>query len=400
VQSRHVGLLVFLISLIGCNANAPVKPMIKPPEVLITQAITEQIVDFEDFTGHTESRNMVEVKARVTGYLEKVHFKDGDTVKEGDLLFEIDPRPYQVEVQRAEAALTQSEVRFKRLDVDLVRASNLRQTKAISPEDFEKIKADRNDAEAAIGVARADLAKSKLNLEYTKITVPTLDNGGKFTPSQPRTGRVGRRQKDPGNLIKADDTMLTTIVTLNPMYIYFDVDERTVLNMRSLIQDKKINSIKEMTFRFGLASDENKLPYSGRIEFEDNKLDSGTGTLTLRGIYENTNRLSPGLFVRLRLFVGSPRKAVMVPERALGTDQGQRFLYVVKNETDKEGKMTHKAEYRGGTDIEVGALYDGWRVIEKGIAADDLIIWSGLQRVRKDVNINVKQQEPPRPKLN
>jgi len=400
MQKMRFAILAISVIVAGCAPSAPTKPMMRPPEVLTTAAIVEDIIDYEDFTGHTESRNMVEIKARVTGYLEKVHFKDGDTVKEGDPLFEIDSKPYQVEVQRSEAALAQADVRFKRLDQDYGRATMLRQSKAISPEDFDKIKADRNDADAAIAVARADLAKAKLNLDYTKVSVPTLNNGSKPDPQHPRTGRVGRKQKDPGNLIKADDTTLTTIVTLDPMYIYFDVDERTVLNLRSLIENKKIKSINEMTFRFGLASDEGKYPYTGRVDFEDNKLDSGTGTLQLRGVFDNAKGQSPGLFVRLRLLVGVPRKAVLVPERALGTDQGQRFLYTVKTETDKDGKLTHKAEYRGAGDIQLGPLFDGWRVVEKGVAQGETIIWSGLQRVRKDANILIKNQDPPRAKIN
>jgi RND family efflux transporter MFP subunit len=392
--------LAFLFTLVGCNRTENMKPPMKAPEVLVTSAITDEIIDFEDFTGHTESKNMIEIKARVTGHLEKVHFKDGDTVKEGDPLFEIDPRPYRVELQRADAAVMQAEVRFKRLEVDLARATILRQSKSITQEDFDKAKAERNEAEVAITVAKTDVAKAKLNLDYTKIAVPTLNNGSKADPLYPRTGKVGRRLKDPGNLVKADDTTLTTIVTLNPMYVYFDVDERTVLNLRTLIEKKKIRSINEMTFKFGLASDEGKYPYIGNVDFEDNKLDSGTGTLQLRGAFDNTRGLSPGLFVRLRLLIGTPRKAVLVPERALGTDQGQRFLYVVKSETDEEGKIMHKAQYRGGTDIEVGALYDGWRVIEKGIAEGEQIVWSGLQRVRKDAGISVKKQDPPRVKIN
>jgi RND family efflux transporter MFP subunit len=201
--------------------------------------------------------------------------------------------------------------------------------------------------------------------------------------------------KDPGNLIKADETLLTTIVTLNPMYVYFDVDERTVLGMRGLIEQKKIKTIRDMTFRFELANDEGKFPYEGRIDFEDNKLDASTGTLQLRGIFNNAKGFSPGQFVRLRLYVGVPRKAVLVPERALGTDQGQKFIYAVKRETDKEGKPAFKAEYRGGNDLQLGALRDGWRVVEKGVEPGELVIWSGLQRVRKDASITAKEMAPP-----
>lgn len=397
MEKFHSLFLVALFALAGCNNQpAGVKPQGKPPEVLVTPTVMETITDFEDFTGHTEARNMIEIKSRVTGYLDKVHFKDGDTVKEGDPLFEIDPRPYEVELLKANAAMTQADVRFKRLEHDLARAQMLRQSKSISAEDFEKVKAERNEAEAAISVARADQAKAKLNLDYTKITVPTLNNGGKLDPQRPRTGHVGRRQKDPGNLIKADETTLTTIVTLKPMYIYFDVDERTVLNLRTLVEKKKIKSINEMTFRFGLATDEGKYPYEGRIDFEDNKLDAGTGTLQLRGIFDNAQGLSPGLFIRLRLLVGVPRKAVLVPERALGTDQGQKFLYMIKQDQDKGGQPTYQAEYRGGADLELGALRDGWRVVEKGVAPGELVIWSGLQRVRKDANISIKAVDPPR----
>ena len=392
---RTITILLLMLSLstVACTPKLVEKPPAKPPEVLVTSAVTETIVDFEEFTGHTESKNMIEIKARVTGYLDKVHFKDGDTVKEGDLLLEIDPRPYQTEVQRAEAAVFQSEVKFKRLDSEFRRAVNLRLSKSISQEDLDKITGDRGEADAAVRVARANLDMAQLNLDYTKITVRNLDNGGKIDPKNPRTGRVSRRMKDPGNLIKADETMLAMIVTLNPMYVYFDVDERTVLALRKLIDEKKIKSVNEMTFRFELANDEGTFPYEGKINFEDNKLDTGTGTLQLRGEFENTKNFSHGQFVRIRLYVGTPRKAVLVPERALGTDQGQKFLYVVKKESDKG---LFKAEYRGGVDLELGALRDGWRVIEKGVQADEQVIWSGLQRVRKDANIAPKQQDPPK----
>lgn len=392
------GLLALCSLLLGCTARPPEKPSARPPEVLVTPAVQETIVDWEEFSGRTEAKNTIEIKTRVTGYLDKVHFKDGDTVEEGQLLFEIDPRPYLVELEKGKASVAQTESKFKRVEADFQRAQVMKQSKAISPEDFDKVQGEYREANAAIAVARANLEKAKLDLVYTKVKVPNLNNGREPDPKHPRTGRVSRRMKDPGNLIKADETVLTTIVTLDPMYVTFDVDERTVLGMRSLIEKKKIKSINEMTLRFELANDDGKFPYHGKINFEDNKLDTGTGTLQLRGEFTNNKGLAPGLFVRLRLLLGSSRPVVMVPERALGTDQGQKFLYVVKQETDKDGKPAFKAEYRAGNELELGALRDGRRVIEKGVAAGEMVIFSGLQRVRKDAYITPKQENPDNPK--
>lgn len=398
MRSTTFVLFLGFLLMAGCTQTPSAKLTAKPPEVLVTKAATQTILDFEEFPGRTEAKNMIEVKALVSGNLDKVCFKDGATVKEGDVLFEIDPRLYEAELRRAEAILKQAEKKFSRLEADYRRALISKQSKAISPEDFDKISGDRAEAEASIGVAKADLAKAKLNLEYTKVAVQTLNNGSKPDAKHPRTGLVGRRMKDPGNYIKAGETVLTTVVTLNPMYVYFDVDERTVNTMRSLIRQKKIKSVNEMTFSFELSNDDGKFPYEGKINFEDNKLDAGTGTLQLRGEFNNSKGLSAGQFIRLRLFVGAPRQAVLVPERALSTDQGQKFLYIVKEEIDKEGATVYKAEYRGGADLELGALRDGWRVVEKGVRPGETIIWSGLQRVRKDAGITPMTKEPPNAK--
>ena len=296
---RNCVLLLLLGSLLvlGCTQTPTAKPASTPPEVLVTKASTQMVVDYEEFTGHIEAKYSIEVKALVSGNLEKVCFKDGSTVKEGDVLFEIDPRPFDAEQQRAEGVLKQAEFKFKRLAENYRRAVMQKQAGAISPEDFDKVSGDRAEAEASVGVAQADLKKAKLNVEYSKITVPIFDKDRKPDPANPRTGLVGRRMKDPGNYIEAGKTVLTTIVTLDPMFVYFDIDERTVNTLRK----RKIKSISEMDFRFELANDDGKYPYEGKINFENNKLDSGTGTLELRGEFKNTHGLSAGQFVRLRL---------------------------------------------------------------------------------------------------
>ena len=396
-QALWLFLLVPLIP--GCTQTSPPKLVAKPPEVLVTVAATQTIVDFEEFTGRTEAKNMVEVRALVTGNLDKVCFKDGDIVKEGDVLFEIDPRLYKAEMLRAAAILTQAQKKLERLQSNYVRAVEVKKSNAISAEEYDKVVGDRAEADASVDVAKAEFAKAKLNYEYTKVVVPTLNNGSDPDPKNPRIGLVGRRMRDPGNYIKAGETMLTTIVTLDPMYIYFDVDERTVIDIRKLIREKKIKSINEMTFRFELANDKGEYKYHGKINFEDNKLDVGTGTLQLRGDFENSGGLSAGQFVRVRLFTGTPREKVLIPERALGTDQGQKFLFVVKkesvkNETGAEDTIVYKAEYRGGDKLKLGALRDGWRVVEEGVQAGETIIWSGLQRVRKDAGITPKAKDP------
>jgi multidrug efflux system membrane fusion protein len=400
MRTQAVWLLLLTLLIPGCTPPPQAKPAAKPPEVLVTVAATQTIVDFEEFTGRTEAKNMVEVRALVTGNLDKVCFKDGDIVKEGEVLFEIDPRLYKAEFLRAAAIRTQAQKKLERLQANYVRAVEVKKSNAISAEEYDKVVGDRAEADASVDVAKAEFEKAKLNYQYTKVVVPTLNNGSDPDPAHPRIGLVGRRMRDPGNYIKAGETMLTTIVTLDPMYIYFDVDERTVIGIRSLIKLKKIKSINEMTFRFELANDEGTYKHHGKINFEDNKLDVGTGTLQLRGEFENSEGLSSGQFVRVRLFTGTPREAVLIPERALGTDQGQKFLFVVKKETvkketDKEDSIVYKAEYRGGDDLKLGALRDGWRVVEKGVQAGETVIWSGLQRVRKDAGITPKAKEPP-----
>ena len=255
------------LAILGCEAEKPKMVQTKPPTVIVSRAITDDVTDYEDFTGRTEAVFSVDVRARVTGYLEKVSFKDGDEVKEDDLLFEIDARPYQTELARTEATILQSEAHLNRLDADLRRVKNLFNRGNVSREEYDKFIGDRAEALAMVGVAMSGRDMAKLNVEFTKIKAPI-------------SGRLSRRLVDPGNLVRADETILTSIVSLDPMYVNFDIDERTILKIRRLIREGRVKSRAEaeVPVLIGL-SDEDGFPHRGTINFSDNRVDPSTGTL-------------------------------------------------------------------------------------------------------------------------
>jgi RND family efflux transporter MFP subunit len=364
-------------ALSGCGPGQSKGPPPKTPEVLVSTPVTEEITDYEDFTGRLESPAAVEIRARVTGYLEEVKFEEkvGVNVKKGDVLFLIDPRSYKAELDRAEANLLQAKVRLQRLEYDFQRASDLIARKAIAREEYDKISGDRSEAEAAVKVAEATVTTARVGYGYTKVTAPM-------------SGRIGRRLVDPGNLVKADETILATIVSLDPLYAYFDVDERTVLRLRRLIRSGTVKSAREVEVPVKMElADEEGFPRTGRIDFADNKVDPGTGTLRVRAVFPNPQELlSPGLFVRVRVRIGVPHKALLIAERALGTDQGQKFVYVVND----KGEVAYRA-------VKVGSLHQGRRVIDSGLAPGEKVIVSGLQRVRQGTKVQPRVVPMPGP---
>jgi RND family efflux transporter MFP subunit len=364
---------------IGCG-HAPAGPtqnQIK--EVEAAQACTDNVTDYDDFPGRTEAVKAVDVP-QVTGYLDKINFEDGADVKKGDVLFEIDPRIYKAQLARALANVVQAEAHVHRLDSDYRRGLNLVPTKAMSQEEFDKVAGDRQEADAALGVARAERDVARQNLDFCKVIAPL-------------SGRVSRRLMDPGNLVKANDTPLTTIVALDPMYVYFDVDERTVLR---LTQEGKINrSTRQasMPVQIGLDNEEPSYPHEGAVDFVDNQVDPGTGTLRMRGVFDNADRyLAPGLFVRVRLPLGARHVAQLVAEKALVRDQDQKFLYVLtpSDKIDEQGRPLRTVEYRK---IKVGRLHDGLREITEGLSESEWVVVSGQQRVSKEATVAYKRVE-------
>lgn len=371
----------------GCARTKANTPVDNIPEVLFTYPTTDQITDYEEFIGHAEAMFSVEVRARVTGYLDKVSFNDGDEVEKGATLFEIDARPYKAEFDRTKATLEQSQARLTRLDADLRRAKILLERNAIGREEFDRINGDFAEGKAAIGVALAALARSQLDMEFTRVTAPI-------------GGRLSRRMVDPGNLVQADQTALTTIVSLDPMFVYFDVDERTLLKIRRLIAEGKIKSRREAEVPVSVGlSDEPDFPHAGKIDFSDNKVDSSTGTLKIRGIIDNPRPriFSPGMFARVRLPIGKAHESILISEQAIGSEQIDKYVYVIQKGMVKvKDRATGKPVIDPATGkpkmvegdvafsrpIKVGALNNGRRVVYEGLARGEKVIVSGLQRVK------------------
>lgn len=383
--------------LLGCKKTPPVAAA-KPPEVAYVHPTSEKVRRYEDYTGRTESIHRVEIRARVTSELREVHFKDGSDVVQGQKLFDLDSRQFEAELKRVEATLAQAEATLTQKEKALKRARELRQIGTNTPEDLEIAQSDQAVAKATRDLAIANKQSAQLNVEFCHITSPI-------------SGRISRKMIDEGNQVTANVTLLTTVVATNPMYADFDVDEQTVLGLRRLLQRAEIMSALQTRARLDVGTaDEEGFSLSGILEFSNNEFDAGTGTLRLRVTIENPdmeeligpiistiddsitaitgisgNRdiywskrrlLSPGMFVRIRFWIGEAQPALLVPEEALISDQGIRHLFVLKGEDE--------VEYRP---VQIGLQQGDMRVIEKGVSTSDRIIVSGLQRVRAGIKV-------------
>jgi RND family efflux transporter MFP subunit len=368
--------------------------------------VSGQVTDFAEFPGQTGARVTVQVRSRVSGYLTKVFFKDGTIIKENDLLFEVDPRPYKAEFDRSVGNVTQMESHLRRLEHEYRRAEKLLMKGSISQEEFERYEADYKETVGNLEIAKANRELAELNLKWTEVRAPSA-------------GQLSRRMVDPGNLVKADDTALTSIVTQDPMYVYFDVDEQNTLKVRRLIREGvvKAKSESEVPVLIGLSDEAPDFPHSGIVDFTDNQVDVSTGSLRFRATVRNEKGVFiPGLFVRVRLQIGDPHKVLFVREESLASDQGNKVVYVVKEkEAEKPVAQTAASSGHGeaapapgkGTQdlaqasppasktddknkrytvmtkrVTLGALREGFRAIESGLSPEDKVVISGLQRIR------------------
>lgn len=338
----------------GATAQAQGAP--SAPPVDVAPAFTRSIVDWQRYSGRLEAIDRVDIRPLVSGTLTQVHFKDGQLVKKGDVLFTIDPRPYAAEVDRAQAALAAARARVSYTASDLARGQRLITENAIAKRDLEEKQNAAREAAANLQGAQAELESAKLNLGYTRIEAPV-------------DGRVSRAEVTVGNVVNAgaQSVALTTLVSVAEMYASFDVDEQTFL--------KYVNPARaagtDVPVQLGLAN-EDAYSREGRVQSIDNRLDTTSGTIRVRAVFANTDgSLLPGLYARVRLGGGAPRDAVLVDERAVGTDQNKRYVLVVDDK--------NQAAYR---EVTLGANVGPLRVVEKGLEAGERIVVNGLQRVR------------------
>lgn len=357
----------------GKTAEAPAAA--GGPPVSAATVVEKTIAETQEFSGRLEAIDRVEIRSRVSGFITAVNFKPGSQVKKGDVLFVIDPRPYQAEADRAQAAASSAKAKADLARLELQRAEKLLADKAIAQREFDERASTQKELDANARAAQAQYESAKLNLAYTRVTAP-ID------------GRVSKAEITLGNLVDAS-AVLTSVVSLDKIYASFDGDEETYLRV-----GRQAHRGEPVVVKVGLANEEG-FPHEGKLEFVDNQLDAQTGSVRMRATFANTDgALVPGLFARVQLGGGTAQaKAILINDRAIGTDQNRKFVFVVGKD--------NKAEYRP---VKLGPTVDGLRVVREGLKADEKIVVNGLQRVRPgapitpqlvpmDANVAAKAQD-------
>jgi multidrug efflux system membrane fusion protein len=384
----RVGFGLFLgscLGLTGCSHTPEGAPGKQPPTVTVSYPLQREVTDYQDYTGRTAAVDSVQVQARVTGYLEKIYFKEGAEVTEGTVLYEIDPRPYKAAYDAAKAQVAQNVAALELARQDNRRFKALAKEKegAVTQVDLDKYQSQEDQAVANLDQARANLATAKLNLDWTKVTAPVV-------------GRIGRLLVTRGNLIVANQTTLSTIVRQDPMWVYFDMDEPTMLQIHELVRQGKFGPASPehppmIPFHLQLAN-EKGFPHEATLDFVNNQLDQATATLLIRAVFTNPRPangprvFSPNNFVRVRVPTSALYQARLVSPEAVGTDQDLRYLYVV----DGDNKVVRH-------NVKLGTLQDGLQVIAEGLEPGERVIVKGLQRVQQGATVNPTLVPMPMP---
>jgi membrane fusion protein, multidrug efflux system len=357
------------MGLLGCDQKAQVAAPL-PPEVVVAHPLKKEVTQYLEFTGTTAALEFVEIRARVEGWLESVHFTPGSGVKKGDLLFVIDPRPFQAQVDQSEAALKGKQADLQLKQANLKRAQQLLSTSSISQLQYDIENANESVAVAQVGIAKADLEKAKLDLDYSRLTAPT-------------NGRVSRNYVDLGNLVGArEKTLLTEIVNDSSVYVYFDVSERDLLTLLRKWPkiESEATSEREKPAAYLQLADETGYPHAGRVDFVESRVDPSTGTLRVRAVFLNENGLLvPGLFGRIRVPI-EQKQGLLAPELAVGISQAGRYVLVVNKDHVVEQRL-----------VKTGQLEGTLRVIEEGLSKDDWVVINAIQRARPGSKVSPKE---------
>ena len=370
------GALALMVAA-GCARHDAPPVQAPPPKVTVSQPQLETVTNWDEYPGHIEAVQTVELRPRVAGYIESVHFQDGAEVKAGDLLFVIDPRPFEAAYQHAKAQRLEGEARLELARNDLQRAEALRGTKAISEEDYDSRSKAVPVAEAALEAAKAEELSARINLDYTQIKAPI-------------SGRIGRRLVTPGNFVQlgADGggaTLLATIVSMDPVYCYFDVEEGAFRKYRrnaGLAPTAELQT-GNLPCEVGLVN-EDGFSHQGRIDFFDNRVDPNTGTIRMRAVFPNADRaLVPGMFANARVMAGPPEQDLLVPEVAVQSDQGYKFVYVVNGQSQVESRS-----------ITTGRAHGQMREVLKGLTAQDRVVVNGLMMLRPGLKVEAQAAAP------
>src|SRR5262245_7155370 len=370
--SKPAGIVCVSLLLAACGqgqqqpAQAP-----RPPAVTVAQPTKRTIVDHDEYVGRFVAVDAVEVRARVSGYLEKVHFTDGQTVKQGDLLFTIDPRPFQNTLDQARANLTTAKSNLTYTEGDLARGQQLVRDRTIAEQVFEQRAQAKRNAEAAVAAQEAALRQAELDLQFTELRAPV-------------TGRIGDRRVSPGNLVTGGTgttTLLATIVSTDPIRFEFTFDEASYLRYERVQRETRGESWASMPVMLKLI-DEKDFSHRGRMDFVDNVIERASGTIRGRAQFANADGLfTPGMFARVQLIGSAPYDALLVPDAAIGTEQARKFVLIVGPDNTVNQKY-----------VTLGDVVDDLRVIKSGLAADDRVIVNGLMRARPGAKVTPQEQ--------
>lgn len=370
-------------AFMGCGGTEGNLGQTKLPPAIVTAGVPleKSIADYVEYTGRIDAVESVEIRARVTGFLTNVLFisKEGLEVEQGTPLYQIDDREFKADLLAAESELSIARAQQEKADSDLKRSVLLKQRGSISDEELEHSQTAKKQADANVESAQAKRDRAQLNVEFSSIAAPI-------------SGRISRTEIDAGNIVKADTTPLTTIVSVDPVNVNFDLDERMLLTIRRLIREGKLSGggtgdageRDRYPMELGLVTDQG-YPKRGYLDFVDNRINPATGTIRVRGVFPNpaspreNREMSPGMFARVRVPLSEPRPVLLVAERSIGTDQGRKFVYLVNDKNEVVDRT-----------VTLGASHEGLRVISEGLAATDRVIIDGVQRVRPGSEVEVK----------